>query len=209
MGKKSELIRLMRNYTKDYTNFNQSKENVKQNNDLSEEYKEKLINEATDISSSKAQSYHDKCVNLINSAIDNLREKWRKNSTGRLSDGGYQAGLSNAIKMLEMGTIRKKEDIQNIINTYADDYNALATINKVLSQSEFELQTYTTLIPEDTRDKNIELLNKLITNIDIYVSDTKIRYESSTALTCLGISGMLAFLEELDEDLQLIKSNEN
>ena len=57
--------------------------------------------------------------------------------------------------MLEVGAIREEDDIKNIIDTYADDYNALALIRTMLQKSKDEqIQEFTVLIPADNREEN-------------------------------------------------------
>ena len=78
------------------------------------------------------QLYHDKAIAAIDQGLEGLAVRWKKGSTGKLFDAGYQAGLANVVKMLEMGAVTEKEDVQNIIDTYTGDYSALALIKTVL-----------------------------------------------------------------------------
>lgn len=119
------------------------------------------------------QFYHDKAIAAIDQGLEGLAEKWKKGSTGKHFDAGYQAGLSNAVKMLEKGVITEKEDVQNIIDTYTGDYSALALIKTVLVKSEnATLRDCALLIPADNRRLLGQLRDNVDQNINIFTMQT-------------------------------------
>lgn len=140
-------------------------------------------------------------MNLINGSIEDLQNKWKANSTGRLSDTGYQVGLANTISMIEKGVITDSEDFKNIIEVYKDDYNALATIRTLIDSERIDLLT---LIPKDNREYIKKSLNNLKNNIDNYISQYQIQNDMN-----LIFSGMIDFIENrLRDDLSIISWEE-
>ena len=140
-------------------------------------------------------------MNLINGAIEDLQKKWKANSTGRLSDTGYQVGLANTISMIEKGVITDSEDFKNIIEVYKDDYNALATIRTLINSERVDLLT---LIPKDNREYIKKSLNDLKNNIDNYISQYQIQNDMN-----LVFNGMINFIENrLRDDLSIISWEE-
>jgi hypothetical protein len=80
--------------------------------------------------------------------------------SGRLTvPADFQIGLGNVIKMIEAGAIHDRDDMQNIIETYKDDYNAMATIKNILPKSE-QAMDFVGLIPADNREQNKQLLDR-------------------------------------------------
>ena len=99
--------------------------------------------------------------------------------------------------MIEAGAITNQEDFKNIINTYKDDYNALATIENLLGLDHPELAV---LIPKDNREYNKKALNDLRNNIERYISPFSIR----DSLT-MNLDGMINFIKtRLKDDLTII-----
>ena len=86
---------------------------------------------------------------------------------------------------------------KNIINTYKEDYNALATIKSLLGVGKPELSI---LIPNDNREYVKKSLNDLRNNIERYISPFSIR----DSLT-MNLDGMINFIKtRLKDDLTII-----
>ncbi|XZL46083.1 hypothetical protein ACSW9Z_09960 [Clostridium perfringens] len=201
MSKKSQLLSLIKIYKDSQNKVYESIVEVNKNNELTLQGKEKRINEIVEQFTSKAINIHDNAMNLISGAIEDLQNKWRANSTGRLSDTGYQVGLANTISMIEKGVITDSEDFKNIIEVYKDDYNALATIRTLIDSDKVDLLT---LIPKDNREYIKKSLNDLKNNIDNYISQYQIQNDMN-----LVFNGMINFIENrLRDDLSIISWEE-
>ncbi|AQW22412.1 hypothetical protein LI034_07655 [Clostridium perfringens] len=201
MSKKSQLLSLIKSYKDSQNKVYESIVEVNKNNELTLQGKEKRINEIVEQFTSKAINIHDNAMNLISGAIEDLQNKWRANSTGRLSDTGYQVGLANTISMIEKGVITDSEDFKNIIEVYKDDYNALATIRTLIDSDKVDLLT---LIPKDNREYIKKSLNDLKNNIDNYISQYQIQNDMN-----LVFNGMINFIENrLRDDLSIISWEE-
>lgn len=167
MSKKTELINLFKEFKNRYETVQAQVEGVRKNVAYTEIGREQAVKQLLDGFAPTVQLYHDKAIAAIDQGLEGLAERWKKGSTGKLFDAGYQAGLSNVVKMLEMGTVTEKEDVQNIIDTYIGDYSALALIKAVLVKSEHAtLKDCTLLIPADNREYNRRLLGQLRDNVD-------------------------------------------
>ncbi|XZI42094.1 hypothetical protein ACSXEP_15290 [Clostridium perfringens] len=201
MSKKSQLLSLIKSYKDSQNKVYESIVEVNKNNELTLQGKEKRINEIVEQFTSKAINIHDNAMNLISGAIEDLQNKWRANSTGRLSDTGYQVGLANTISRIEKGVITDSEDFKNIIEVYKDDYNALATIRTLIDSDKVDLLT---LIPKDNREYIKKSLNDLKNNIDNYISQYQIQNDMN-----LVFNGMINFIENrLRDDLSIISWEE-
>lgn len=201
MSKKSQLLSLIKNYKDSQNKVYESILEVNKNSEFTPQGKEKRINELVEQFTPNVINIHDNAMNLINGAIEDLQKKWKANSTGRLSDTGYQIGLANTISMIEKGVITDSEDFKNIIEVYKDDYNALATIRTLITSDKVDLLM---LIPKDNREYIKKSLNDLKNNIDNYISQYQIENDMN-----LVFNGMINFIENrLRDDLSIISWEE-
>lgn len=197
MSKKSELLNVIEGYKRQQELFKSKVTEIESRQYLMQEGKEIEIKKIATPFTEVAQNAQNRALEILNSGIEALEKKWRDNSTGRLTNSNYQIGLANTIKMIEAGAITNQEDFKNIINTYKDDYNALATIENLLGLDHPELAV---LIPKDNREYNKKALNDLRNNIERYISPFSIR----DSLT-MNLDGMINFIKtRLKDDLTII-----
>ena len=201
MSKKSELLNVIEEYRRQQELFKSKVTEIESRQYLMQEGKEIEIEKIATPFTEVAQNAQNRDLEILNSGIEALEKKWRDNSTGRLTDSNYQIGLANTIKMIEAGAITNQEDFKNIINTYKDDYNALATIENLLGLYHPELAV---LIPKDNREYNKKALNALRNNIGKYIGPYSIR-ESLT----MSLLGIIDFINtRLEDDLTIIQWEE-
>lgn len=201
MSKKTELIKIFKEYKTKYEGIQAQITEINKSVSYTPAYREETVARLLDGFTPTIELYRNKAVEIINNGLDDLAEKWKNSSAGRLTDSGYQAGLANVVKMLELKAVREKEDIQNIIDTYAGDYNALAVIKKILLNSSDEtLALYAFLIPEDNRERNKQLLNQLKGNVERYISTKALRDTSKTWNTFnQGLTGVSSSMDSMAE----------
>ncbi len=214
MSKKTELIKIFKEYKEKYEAIQAQKAEIDKSTLYTQEGREDKINKLLAEFEPVVQQYHDKAISTIDSGLESLLETWRAGSAGKLNDGGYQAGLSNVAKMLELGAIHEKEDIQNIIDTYAGDFNALSMIKKILKNSKDEtLVLYASMVPEDTRDRNKQLLNQLKGNVDKYINVETLKasskawnaFNQGATGVSTSMDSMAEFVEnKLSDNLELL-----
>ena len=181
MNRKEELIKLLGDYKTEYQNLQAKIFEVNKNTEYTQEGRDKIIVGLQSDFASTVTTYHDRGVELIDQGMETLAESWRKGTVGKLLDSDYQAGLSNVIKMLELKAVQKKDDLQNIIDTYASDYNAISVIETILKNSNNEVWSKGELdIPADNRDKTKTLLMQLRNNIDRYISSNSLNASSKS-----------------------------
>lgn len=156
------------------------------------------------------QNMHNQLIQLVDSGMSDLENKWRRVTTGKLSDAGYQIGLSNVLKMLELGAISEKQDIENIIQTYQEDYNAMSAISWMISNNQSEdVRSYATMIPKDNRNYTRNLIKKFRNNIDgvvtVYAVENSLSEETPEfSSLSLSLNGMMEFVNDrLGEDLNV------
>lgn len=214
MSKKTQLIKVFKDYKEKYEAVQAKKIEIDKSELYTPEGREEVIRKLLGNFEPIVQQDHDEAVKIINQGLEALAMVWKNSSAGKLTDSGYQAGLSNVIKALELGAIREKDDIQNIIDTYSGDFNALAMIKKILKNSNDEtLVLYASMVPEDNRDKNKHLLNQLKRNVDTYMNVNALKSASKSwnsfnqGLTGVSTSmdSMAEFVEtKLGDDLELL-----
>lgn len=212
MSRKSELINLLEGYKKQYAVLQKQAAETRSSTAYTEEGRSQRIAKLVDGFTSTVEQCHDKAVERVETALAGMSEKWRKGSTGKIQDAGYQAGLANTIKMLEMGAVREKEDIQNIIDSFEGDFNALAVIKKVLEQSSDEaLAALAVLVPKDNREYSRRLLGQLKTNMDRHINIQAVRdalysqYNQDFDPVPMGIEGMIQFIaDRLNDNMELL-----
>jgi len=204
MSKKTELINLFKEFKNRYETVQAQVAQIQRNVAYTEIGREQAVKQLLDSFAPTVQLYHDKAIAAIDQGLEGLAERWKKGSTGKLFDAGYQAGLTNVVKMLEMGAVTEKEDVQNIIDTYTGDYSALALIKTVLAKSEsIALKDCALLIPADNREYNRRLLGQLRDNVD----QTMNIYTFNRGMTSVSMS-MDSFVQfvtdRLGDNLELI-----
>lgn len=204
MSKKTELINLFKEFKNRYETVQAQVEGVRKNVAYTEIGREQAIKQLFDGFAPTVQLYHDKAIAAIDQGLEGLAERWKKGSTGKLFDAGYQSGLSNVVKMLEMGAVTEKEDVQNIIDTYTGDYSALALIKTVLAKGgNIALKDCALLIPVDNREYNRRLLGQLRDNVDqnmnIYT------FNQGMAGVSMSMDSFVQFVtDRLGDNLELI-----
>lgn len=205
MSKKTELVNLLTGYKANCESVISKVENIQMSNDYTVEGKKKAIADILAGFAPLSQQCHDKAISIIDSALEALTAKWKVASAGRIADAGYQTGLANVIKMLEADVIQEQEDMQSIIATYRGDYNALATISKLVEKGSHALE-FSMLIPKDNRSDNKRLLSQFRVNIDTYINVQSVQADtSSVGSVMMSIDGFLNFINDrLSDNLELI-----
>ncbi|GLB28141.1 hypothetical protein LAD12857_00640 [Lacrimispora amygdalina] len=204
MSKKAELVNLFKEFKNRYETVQTQVAEIQRNIAYTEIGREQAVKQLLDGFAPTVQLYHDKTIAAIDQGLEGLAERWKNGSTGKLFDAGYQAGLANVVKMLEMGAVTEKEDVQNIIDTYTGDYSALALIKTVLAKSEnIALKDCALLIPADNREYNRRLLGQLRDNVDqtmnIYT------FNQGLASVSMSMDSFVQFVtDRLGDNLELI-----
>lgn len=212
MSKKSELINVLTGYKSQYESIQTQILNINQSTAYTEAGREQAINKIVAGFEPTVQQCHDKAIFIIDSGLEALQSKWRTASAGKLSDTGYQMGLANVIKMLEADAIHDREDMQNIINIYKGDFNALATIANLIQSGSHSME-FIGLIPKDNREYNKRLINQLRGNIDNHIDPYTIQhiakaYNSLGSSVSMSLDSMIDFLNtRFNDALELVEGN--
>lgn len=210
MSRKTELLQSVKRFKEAYETLEHTLAEKRKSGLYTqvgyEKEKKQLLNQA----SGAVQQMHDEQIRTIDKGIENLENKWKHDTVGKLNDSSYQSGLANVLKMLEIGAITKQKDIQNIIDAYKGDYNALAAVKAILSNSsKEELVFCASFIPKDTRDESRRLLEQLRKNIDntvtIYSVENALHgQEEVFGSLSLSLEGLLVFINDrLTDDLEV------
>lgn len=206
MSKKTELLNTLNRCKAEFQEVSNRIQAIRKSEEYTTEGKDNIINRIKQDFSPAVVQYHDRAIEIIENGLSALNQKWKSGSTEKLMDSGYQMGLSNIIKMLEMGVIRNEDDIKNIIEIYKEDYNAIAIIKEILLRNaDITISGYANCIPKDNREKNKELLKKLIENINNYISIEAFDMQHSLFNVSLALDGSILFLESrFNDDLELV-----
>lgn len=214
MNKKAELIKVFKEYKVTYETLQAQVQEINKSESYTQVGREAAVSKLLGEFAPVVEMYRNRAIDIIDTGVDALAEKWRKNSTGKLMDSGYQAGLANVMKMLEMGAVKEREDIKNIIDNYAGDFNALAVLREILLKSKNKaLHECVSLVPLDNREKNKELLAQLKGNVHKYINISAVQSVSRSwnmfnqGLTSVSMSmdSMAQFVQDrLGDNLELM-----
>lgn len=138
---------------------------------------------------------------IIDSAINQIKKARSENSIRKLNDAGYQIGLQNVITMIKSGVIHSVDDFKCIIEVYKKDHNAISLIATTISSSDISLarkMAFSSLLPEDNIERNIDLLTRVKNHILIYMNE----------FNKLGIESQIDTLSRLfNDDLTLSENS--
>lgn len=159
-------------FVRDFKSYAKEIEDVQKSEMYTETAKEQLIGDIEKKYSPKFRTSADRVGVELDSAISQVKNMDGKASAAKLANAGYQIGLANVVKMVETGSIKTVEDMQNIVNVYKDDRAALNLIQAAARALPADSNgvSLMSVIPEDTRDKNIELLERFKENLTSYIS---------------------------------------
>ncbi len=196
MSKKTDLIKLFSEFKDRYNTVQVKLTEIRKSEAYTPVGKEQAINKLMEDFKPITQLFHDKAIEAIDNGLATLQAKWKASSSGRLSDAGYQIGLGNVIKMLEAGAIHDMDDMKNIIETYKDDYNAMATIKGILSKSSQTME-FVGIVPVDNREYNKKLLGELRNNVDIHMNPSMAIMGFGTGDSFLGTSSVSMAMDSM------------
>lgn len=114
--------------------------------------------------------------------------------------------------MIEFGAIHDRDDMYNIIETYKDDFNAMATIKNILSKDPQNLE-FVGIIPLDNREYNKKLLGDLRSNVELLMNPGMTVMGMKTGYPLLGASSVSLSMDRMtdfvntrfNDDLSLIQ----
>ncbi len=164
MGK-SALFSILNGFLSSFNAYTKEVNKVLSSTMYNDEGRGELISKLERINEPIFRKAADRVEVELDSAINQVKNIDGKASAAKLTNTGYQIGLANAVKMIETGSIKTVEDMQNIVNVYKNDraaLNMLAAAARTLPSNDALLLC--SVIPEDLREKNIELLERFKAN---------------------------------------------
>ena len=213
MSRKSDLIAIFNTMNETASRGFTSSREIINGNAYTPEGKKQELNRLTEQYTGQIRTQRQQVMDAIDAGLQALESKWKEKLLENIKKAGYQAGLSNFLQILQTGAIKDKTDIRNVVTVYEDDHNAIAAIRQLLITSTIPAYQEIALeLPEDTRGKNRELLQRLKHNVDTQISDQGVfqlihgsgRTYEETVLS-LTLEGFISFVDErLDDDLELI-----
>ena len=151
--------------------FQDAVKKIQTNTDLTQEARDRKIRELTEANAATVQELHEEAVKILEAALAALQAKWKAGSAGRLTDAAYQAGLANALKMIEVGAV-DVVGFPDLISVYAEDANVLQAIRRIIEKNypEEERRRFLALVPVDTRAQTLKRLEQVRRDIDNYLN---------------------------------------
>ena len=171
MGKKQELMAVFEQMKELISSFQDEADRIRTNTGLTEEARDRRIRELTENNTSAVQALHEKAVKILEDAQTALQDKWKAGSADRLTDAAYQAGITNALKMIEVGAV-DVVGFPDLIGVYAEDANVLRAIRLIIEKTYPEnlRRSFLELIPVDTRARTLEKLEQVRRDINDYLN---------------------------------------
>lgn len=212
MSRKSELIAIFNKIDDTAKRAFNSSYKVVHDGMYSPEGIKQELNRLTKLYSEQIQTMRQQAMDSIDAGLQGLESKWKEEVLKNIQNAGYQAGLTNFMHILQTGAIKDKTDIRNAVTVYEGDHNAIVAIRQLLITS--TIPTYQEIaleLPEDTRGKNRELLQRLKSNVDTQINDLGVfqlihgngRTYEETVLY-LTLEGFRSFVNDrLNDDMEL------
>lgn len=134
---------------------------------------------------------------IMNYSIGEYKNVVNQRTTDRLKDSGYQLGLANTLRVLELGSGGMSEDdIQVLINSYSNDNIAISSIKGLLSKNE---KLVNVSYPVNKIEKNFKLQNQLKSNLDQYINADN-EYDGLTGSGMI-MDSLLNTVDNMNDDL--------
>ena len=148
-----------------------------------------------------AERLNGEALAIIDEARAAIEKRWHDASAGRLTDEGYQSGISNAIRMAELGVI-DKVSLPDIVEAYKDDLTTLNAIGAIIEKSypEHVKKDLLPLIPADTRQATLDNFEQMRKDINKIIGAKAL--ESNNLITRIALTNRY-IIQVLNDDLSL------
>jgi hypothetical protein len=115
MGK-SAIFSILNGFLSDFKTYTKEVNDVLTSTMYSDEGRSELVSKLEREYDPIFHKAADRVEVELDSAINQVKNIDGKASAAKLTDAGYQIGLANAVRMVETGSIKTVEDMQNIVN---------------------------------------------------------------------------------------------
>lgn len=157
---KNELTKALITFGAEYRALSEQADAVKANANLSDVGRATQLQYLQGQVAQAGQRVAEQAGELVDSAMMELQNKWEA-PMDKLTDAGYQAGLSNAVKMLEAGTVAR-DDFPVLLGKFEGDYSALGLLKEAAKKS----AKYAGVpFPMDNRAHTLGLLEQIKSNL--------------------------------------------
>lgn len=210
MNRKTELLNQLQSFKTAYETLEKNIREKRESGLYTEVGLEQETDRLLSSISDSVQGMHNRMIETVSKGLEQLEERWRAATVGKLTDSGYQSGLSNAVKMLELEAVTDQKDVAHLIAAYQGDFNVMEVFRRILlnCQNE-ELRASVLKIPKDRREETRGLLARLQERIEEYVNihaveeGVKGQLSGFTSVS-LSVEGLIVFVRDrLGEDLEV------
>ena len=184
MGKKSDLLKIFGTMKATNTVYREQKEKIDNDERLSAVGRARKILDIETQTVSIIQDLQAKALKILEDARTEQAEAWNRATVGRLDDNGYQTGLANVIRMLQLQAI-PPEDIKKTVELYRMDSNAMNAFRKIVEGYPPEVRSRYR-IPGDNRRATELALNTIENDIHSFIDVLALqnpRFDMQLALT--------------------------
>lgn len=205
MTNKQNLINLFQSVLEVAERAEREVSSIKDSVELSSEGKRIALERVKDEAAPTLTQYREQAIALIEKVIAQKDKEIYENTTSKLSDGGYQVGLANAIKMFETPEALTAESGQQLIDYYKNDVNAINLFRGILAKnpsSELAI-SWTDKMPRDLSKRTQKVLNDLYRGVAEKLNATML---AGTNADSYIIVGWIEFLTtRLDDNFNIIE----
>jgi hypothetical protein len=198
VSKKLQLKTMVQQYKATGDTMSKKISEITNNNGYTEEYKRQLIQSEKQKLIALGQDTKEKAMQILKDGMNSISKASRPN----VQDHNYQLGLSNALKLLELGANNLSgNDIKTLLEPFAGDQIATAAFKGILLKSE---KTYETadLIPVDHRGNSLKQLQGIENTINQYISPS-VEWDGLTGAG-IALYGIDSSIDKLDDDLNYV-----
>lgn len=157
MGRKTDLFTNFDIFRGHIDGYSVERDRIQNSDMMTAKAKDAKIQELNDKYQPVIDHIRDDSLSIIGAAKNSFAEAFQAGTVAKLTNQGYQAGLANVLKMLEMHSISAAYFPQ-IVNAYRDDRAALEAIRAIVDRYDEDMKAGFD-IPGESRQESERLLD--------------------------------------------------
>ena len=200
MGRKTDLFSNFEIMKEHIQGYQKEVDRIRNSDLMTEKAQDEKIGELNSKYEPVIEHLRDDSLSILEAARQSFTKDFKAGTIDRLTDQGYQAGLANVLKMLELKAV-DAADFPQIVEAYKYDRAALQAIRAIVQgydedrRKEFELQ-----IPGEGRKETERLLDMAAADITEWISLKSL--QAGTRNNMQHALNTKYIYEQLNEDLR-------
>ena len=179
---KKRLFEIFSKITALVNDYKEKARRIREDVELTPDGRKKRIDALKGSSLKQIEELREQALKVLAEARDKLQKDFVA-SGAVLKDPGYQAGLMNVLKMLELHAVNPVFDFPVIIETYKGDQSAINAIKAIcMKYDENHIDAFMKQIPADTRQITLNLYDQIEKDINQLASEKSLAENVNVSL---------------------------